>query len=177
MGRLEDISPQSRLARLSKVVLVLTLLCGVGVSNGSVVVAQTGEKNLLDRITGRASASEPEFKLVFKRKPTGEDVSYNLGWKFKDDFVSVTFYEVTSTEAAATRLQLTINAPVSVITATVKLDGLADEAYIKEHGAYSKPGSTSVFFRKRKFVVTLSASSPELAKRFAKHIVAEIDAQ
>jgi hypothetical protein len=72
-------------------------------------------------------------------------------------------------------LQATIKAPVSVHSETVKLNNLGDEAYIREHGLYSKPGTTSRFLRRGNVMVVLSASSPQIAKRFAKHIVDEID--
>lgn len=174
MGGSEGIPAQRWLAGLRKTLLTLTLLSLVTVSNEFVAVAQK-EESLLEQIAERVSVNEPAFKLVFKRKPTAEDISNSLGWKLDDDFVSVTFYELASAESAAKNLQLTLNAPVSVISETLKLERLADEAYLKGHGAYSKPGSTGLFLRRGHIQVTISASSPDLARRFAAHIVSEVD--
>lgn len=136
------------------------------------------KKDLIDRLGDAVSTKEPTFKLVSKYKARGEDVSNLLGWKSgDDDFVSVTFYEYKSPADAAVHLQATIKAPVSVISEIVKLNDLGDEAYISEHGAYSKPGSTSLFFRRAGVMVSLTASSPYLAKRFADHLVNGIDRQ
>lgn len=38
---------------------------------------------------------------------------------------------------------------------------------------YSKQGN--LLLRKEKFVIVMSASSPDLAQRFAKHLAGEID--
>ena len=170
------VSPGGReqIAIFRGAVLLALLLLSLSATLVTVGQENLQEKNLIDRLADGVSAKEPTFRLVSKFKARGEDISNLLGWKSDDDFVSVTFYEYTSPAEAALHLQATIKAPVSVISEPVKLNGLGDEAYIIEHRAYSKPGSTSLFFRRANVMVSLSASSPYLAKRFAEHLLNEI---
>ncbi|HYW72032.1 MAG TPA: hypothetical protein VE961_13420 [Pyrinomonadaceae bacterium] len=143
-----------------------------------VVLGQQGanvpKKELLDRLDDGVSVKEPGFKRTAKRQKTAEDTAALLGWTSGDDYVSATTYEYASPQEAAAQLQATINAPASVPSDIKKLN-IGDEGYERAHGAYSKAGATSVFFRRGNVMIVLSASSPEIAKRFAKHLVDEID--
>jgi hypothetical protein len=153
--------------------LVLT----VGTLNGWAQQVQPQEK-LIDRLAVVVSAKEPAFKLTAKLGSRGQDISNLLGWKGlepkEEEYVSVTFYELGSASEAADSLQRHINSPTAVISPTSKLENLGDEAYISEHRVYSKPGSTSLFFRRARVVVSLTASSRSSAEQFARHIVDEI---
>lgn len=165
-------APARKSALLLLVLWTVSSLISPAVAGEKEQKAQT--RDLVETLGDGVSAKEPGFKIRGRRKRTKDDISNFLGWRSGEDFVSMTFYELASPQEAAERLQATLKAPVSVISETLKLDGLGDEAYIKGDGAYSKPGYTSLFFRKRNVVLTLSASSPELAKRFADHLVREI---
>jgi hypothetical protein len=158
---------------------VLGLLALLSIVFTIIVVGQQGEKvqkkEIVDKLGDGVSSKESTFELISKRKRTREDVSNLLSWKSGENFVDARIYESASPEEAAARLLATVNAPTAVISETTKLKNLGDEAYIRPHGAYSKPGRTSLFFRKGNVMVSIYASSPEIAKRFAKHMVDEID--
>ena len=62
---------------------------------------------------------------------------------------------------------------MSVPVQTVKLTHLGDEAYMST-GLYSK-GETNLLLRKGNYFILMSATSQGLAKRFARHMVTEID--
>lgn len=158
---------------------VLGLLALSSIAFTIIVVGQQGanvqKKELTDKLGEGVNAKEPHFRLVTKHKRTKEDLSNLLGWTSGEDFVSATAYEWSSKEEAEAKLKATINNPVSVTVHTLELKNVGDEAYIRTDMPYSKAGYTHVFFRRGNILVDLSASSAELAKRFAKHIVDEID--
>jgi hypothetical protein len=154
----------------------------VGVILGTlIVVGQQGEPMtkkqipISDRIENAIKAKEPKFKLAGKLLRNNEKPKYvMLGWKSGEDFVSTNTYELASTEEAAEMLRKTLDAPRSVPVQTTKLTQLGDEAYTST-GDYSKEGHTNLLFRKGHYFVLMSASTEGLAKRFAKHLAAEME--
>jgi hypothetical protein len=161
-----------------KGLLVLLIIVILGTL---IVAGQQGEpmtkKNIqvTERFENAITAKEPKFKLVSKHVSKNQQQNSVLqGWKFDEDVVSATTYELTSAAEAAELLRKTLNAPMSVPVQTIKLTQLGDEAYMSPHGPYAKEGQTNLFFRKGNFVIIMSASKPGLAQRFAKHMADEI---
>jgi len=81
---------------------------------------------------------------------------------------------IASTTEAADLLKKTLNAPMSVPVQIINLTQLGDEACLSHSDRYSKDGQSNLFFRKGRFVVIMSGSTPGLAQRFAKHMADEI---
>ena len=129
-----------------------------------------------DRFENAIKAREPKFKLASKLARKNRQENYVLqGWKSDaDESVSATTYELASAEEAAALLKRSLDAPVSVPVQTVNLTRLGDEAYMRVNGLYGKEGQTELLFRKGNYVIVMSASSPVIAKRFAKHMADEI---
>lgn len=96
------------------------------------------------------------------------------GWKSEGETVSATTYEFGSAGEAAEMLKRSLDAPLSVPVQTINLTRLGDEAYLRVNGLYGKEGRSYLLFRKENFLIVMTASSPGLAKRFAKHMADEI---
>lgn len=88
-----------------------------------------------------------------------------------EDLVSTTTYELASPEEAAEMLKKSLDAPMSVPVQTINLTQLGDEAYMRLN-KYAK--EADLFFRKGNVVIIMSASTPGLAQRFARHLANEI---
>ena len=157
------------------------ILLLVGLILGTlIVVGQQGEpmtKKQIpwsDRIENAIKAKEPKFKLGGKLLRNNEKQKYALlGWQSGKDIVSSNTYELASPQEAEEMLRKTLNAPMSVPLQITKLTQLGDEAYMST-GLYSK-GEVNLLVRKGNYFILMSATSQGLAKRFAKHMVAEID--
>lgn len=167
-------------AAIRKNARVLILLL-VGVMIGAlIVVGQQGEPMakkqipVSDRFENAIKAKEPKFKLAGKQFSNNQEQKYVLlGWKSGEEIVSTNTYELASPQEAEERLRKTLNAPMSVPLQITKLTQLGDEAYMST-GPYSK-GETNLLVRKGNYFILMTATSQGLAKRFAKHMVAEID--
>ena len=159
------------------IALLLVLLLG-----GLAVAGQQGgpvakkDVPVGDRFEQALKAKEPKFKLAGKLQRKNQQENYTLlGWKAAEDFISATTYERASAEEAAELLKKTVDAPVSIQLPTINLTHLGDEAYMRVNPDYGDGrGYTTLFFRKGNFVVVMSASSPGVAKRFAKHMADEL---
>ena len=128
-----------------------------------------------DRFEHAVKNKEPRFKLSGKVRRKNEQENYVLlGWKSDDELVSTTTYELASPEEAAALFKRSAGAPVSVPSQTVNLTRLGDEAFMRVNSLYGKEGRTELLFRKGNYVVVMSASSPGVAKRFAKHMADEL---
>ena len=157
------------------------ILLLVGLILGTlIVVGQQGEPMtkkqipLFDRIENAIKAKEPKFKLAGKLLRNNEKQKYALlGWQSGEDIVSSNTYELASPQEAEEMLRKSLDAPMSVPVQTVKLTHLGDEAYMST-GLYSK-GETNLLLRKGNYFILMSATSQGLAKRFARHMVTEID--
>ena len=154
----------------------------VGLILGTLIVmGQQGEpvtKNqtpVFDRFKNAIEAKEPKFKFTGKHQYNNQDHKYVLlGWQSGEDIVSTTTYEFSSPEEAADMMRKSLDAPSSVPVQTIKLTQLGDEAYMSS-STYSKEGQTNLLLRKGNYFIVMSASSPDLAKRFAKHMAQEIE--
>jgi hypothetical protein len=157
------------------------ILLLVGVILGTlIVVGQQGEPMtkkqipVSERIENAIKAKEPKFTLAGKLLRNNEKEKYTLlGWKSGEEIVSTNTYELASPQEAEEMLRKTLNAPMSVPLQITKLTQLGDEAYMST-GPYSK-GETNLLVRKGNYFILMTATSQGLAKRFAKHMVAEID--
>ena len=157
------------------------ILLLVGVILGTlIVVGQQGEPMLKkqtpvpDRIENAIKAKEPKFRLENKLLRNNQEQKYaSLGWKSGEEIVSTITYELASPQEAEETLRKTLNAPMSVPLQITKLTQLGDEAYMST-GLYSK-GEVNLLVRKGNYFILMTGSSQGLAKRFAKHMVAEID--
>ena len=157
------------------------ILFPVGVILGTlIVVGQQGgpaskkQIPLSDRIENAIKAKEPKFKLAGKLLRNNEKEKYALlGWQSGEDIVSSNTYELASPQEAEEMLRKTLNAPMSVPLQITKLTQLGDEAYMST-GLYSK-GKVNLLVRKGNYFILMSATSQGLAKRFARHMVTEID--
>ena len=166
-----------KLKNNSLIVLLVVIILGA-----LIVVGQQGDpmakkdNPVTDRFENAIKAKEPKFKLVSKHASKNpQDRSVLQGWKSDEDVVSVTTYELASAAEAADLLKKYLNAPISVPVQTINLTQLGDEAYLRPTGPNSKDGPTYLFFRKGRFVVSMSGTTPGLAQRFAKHIADEIN--
>ena len=160
--------------------VLILVLAGV-ILGALIVVGQQGEPMtkkdipVTERFENAIKAKEPRFKLGSKLERNNPQEKYVLqGWQSDSELVSTTTYELASPVEAAEMLRKSLNAPMSVPLQTVKLTQLGDEAYISQ-SHYGKEGKTNLLFRKGKYMIVMSASSPGLAKRFAKHLADEID--
>ena len=159
------------------------ILLLVGVIPGTlIVVAQQGEPvtkkqmPVSDRIENAIKAKEPKFKLANKLIRNNQEQKYvSLGWKSGEDIVSTTTYELASPQEAEEMLRKSINAPMSVPVQITRLTQLGDEAYMSTGNYRPKEGETNLLLRKGNYFIVMSASSPDLARRFAKHMATEID--
>lgn len=157
------------------------ILILVGVILGTlIVVGQQGapmtkkQIPVSDRFENAIKAKEPKFRLAGKLLRNNQEQKYaSLGWKSGQDIVSTTTYELASPQEAEEMLRKTLNAPMSVPLQVTKLTQLGDEAYMST-GPYSKEGETNLLLRKGNYFIMMTASTQGLAKRFAKHMAAEI---
>ncbi len=156
--------------------LLVILLGGPAVAGQQVGPVAKKDVPVGDRFEKAIEAKEPGFKLDGKLRRKNEQENYTLlGWESEEDVVSATAYERASAQEAAEFLRKNVDAPVSIPLTTVNLTRLGDEAYMRINPGYGKgKGHTTLLFRKGNFVLVLSASSPGLAERFAKHLADEL---
>jgi hypothetical protein len=167
--------PTKALILLSLALILGTLVIAVGQQGGGVA---NKDIPVEDRFENAVKAREPKFKLTNKLKRKNRQENYVLqGWKSDEEVVSATTYELASAEEAAGLLKSTLDAPLSVPVQSINLTNLGDEAYLRLGGPYSKKGHTNLFVRKGNYLIILSASSPGVAKRFAKHMIGELSRQ
>ena len=173
------LDPPAAMARKNTTAIIVLLV--VVILGALIVVGRQGEPmtkkdiRVTDRFENAIKAKEPKFKLVSQHESKNPEQHYVLqGWKSDNDVVSATTYEFASTTEAADLLKKTLNAPMSVPVQIINLTQLGDEAYLSHNDRYSKDGQSNLFFRKGRFVVIMSGSTPGLAQRFAKYMADEI---
>ncbi len=170
-----------RSAAVRRIARSLILLV-VGVILGTLIVVGQQEKPVTkkqipvsDRIENVIKAKEPRFKLAGKHFSNNQEQKYVLlGWQSGEDVVSSTSYELASAQEAKEMLHKSLNGPMSVPLQTTKLTEIGDEAYMSTSN-YSKEGHTNLLFCKENYFIVMSATSPDLAQRFAKHMAMGID--
>lgn len=158
------------------IVLLVVIILGT-----LIVVGQQGDPMakkdipVTDRFENAIKGKESQFKLTSKHVSKNQQENSVLqGWKSGEDFVSVTTYEFASAAEAAEVLRKTLNTPMSVPVRVIKLSQLGDEAYLQPNDPHGKEGHTQLFFRKGNYVLNMSASTPGLVQRFARHMADEI---
>lgn len=111
---------------------------------------------------------EPGWKFVpSKEKRGSRSTLADFNWKFKRERVEAVLNETKSAEDAARELQIYASEGGG------KIANLGDENYV----AWGEPGvMTNVFFRRGRARVFLTATSAEIAERFARHIDHQIQA-
>ncbi|HKO96556.1 MAG TPA: hypothetical protein VJU86_06180 [Pyrinomonadaceae bacterium] len=126
--------------------------------------------HLIERVV---KDKEPSCKLahVSISKNQKENYAY-LIWKCDEQEVRVDVNEYDSAEDA----RIT---PKSLLTANfrspTRLSGIGDEAFLLGEGSYSK-GRFNVVFRKGKVRMDVTASSADMAQRFARYFAEALPA-
>jgi hypothetical protein len=92
-----------------------------------------------------------------------------------DEYVSTTTYELADAEEAAREMSEFIHTPGSVPLRVNKVSGLGDEAYTLGDSPYGKKGAGTVVVRRGNIMIRLDSSSLQAAKRFARHMIDEVD--
>jgi hypothetical protein len=120
-------------------------------------------------------AREPEW-VVERSRNSGDYVLRVLRLRQSDEGdgkdrkdkkgVSVQVFARRSDEEASSELRRSIVS--TSVPGGVPLEGLGDEAYRWEN--YNGRGATTLRFRKATLVIWVSAPSPEVCKRFARHM-------
>jgi hypothetical protein len=137
------------------------------------------DESLFDKMERAAKAKEPSWKLVKKdeRKGAGENKYFTQSWALgEDEYVSTATHEYENEEAAAKTLAEFIKSPISVPVSIEKVQGLGDEAYTIGDSPYRKKGAGTLVVRHGKIMIRLDTSSLQAAKRFARHMLDELDA-
>lgn len=141
-----------------------------------VTTAQEGESLFL-RIDRAIKEKEPDWKLDQKHERKGAEHKYFMhGWTLGQEYVSTTTFQMTDSTEAAKGIKDFIRSPVSVPVRITEVHGLGDEAYTSGEGPYGKKGSGTLIVRRVNLLIRLDASSLETAKRFARHMLEEVDA-
>lgn len=136
------------------------------------------EEALAERLDRAVRAQETGWRSAYKysRREGRGDKAYH-GWKSGDHYVNATTYQEPSEESAAELFAKIHRGPTGAPSRAAKLNNLGDEAYLYTEVAEKKTGFAEVLVRCDNVVVALQASSPQLAERFARHMVKELRAQ
>lgn len=129
--------------------------------------AAKGESELTARVERSMKEKEPEWKAS-RLLSNGNRVVKR--WKFGNEEVLVSVHEYRTGDEAADEMSRAVKA---VSVPGKPLEKMGDEAYV--WAAYTESGRSAVRFRKSNVFVSVSAPSLGLAKKFARHIAAEIE--
>jgi hypothetical protein len=137
------------------------------------------DESLFNRIERSVKAKEPSWKLVSKNERKGAVQKYfNHGWKLgNDEYVSARTREMADAETAEREMAQFIRTPGSVPLRVDKVQGLGDEAYTLGGSPYGKKGAGTLVVRRGNIYIRLDSSSLQAAKRFARHMLAAVDAR
>jgi len=134
-------------------------------------------ETLFERIDRAVKAKEPRWKLLTKNERKGAEQRYfTHEWGRGDEYVQTTTYEYADAEEAARDLTEFLRTPGSAPTRVEKVPGLGDEAYAIGGPPYGRRGGGTVVARRGHVVIRLDTSSLLMAQRFARHMLAEVDA-
>lgn len=163
--------------RLLAFTLVLVMLALMSSSSWqTVTIAQTDE-SLFNRIVRAIEVKEPDWKIVQKEERKGaEQKFFNQGWTLGDEYVSTTTYQMVDSTEATKSVAEFIRSPVSAPVRISKVPDLGDEAYTIGDSPYGRKGTGTLIVRRVNIMIRLDYSSPETGKRFAKHMLDEVDA-
>lgn len=166
----------------SKVLALLALAAAVAAAlaiGRQVTTMAQNDKSLFNRMENAVKAKEPSWKLVQKdeRKGAGENKYFTQSWALgEDEYVSTATHEYENEEAAARTMAEFIKSPISVPVRIEKVQGLGDEAYTIGDSPYRKKGAGTLVVRRGNIMIRLDTSSLHAAKRFARHMLDELDA-
>jgi hypothetical protein len=138
------------------------------------------KKQLIERFEKTIKNKEPKFK---GGRTGGWDelssmLQSNVSWKFGEAYVNATVFDYYSESDAAMyfRVNYTENNSSVLRSHGTKLTNLGDEAWLIITDNYNKKdGSTQIMLRKGSIHILVRATSPILAKRFARYLVREIE--
>jgi hypothetical protein len=157
--------------------LLLTMLALMPPGRWQTVATAQKEESLFSRIVRAIELKEPDWKIAQKEERKGaEQKYYNQGWTQGDEYVSTSTYQLTDSTAATKAMEEFIHSPVSAPVHIRKVPDLGDEAYTIGESPYGKKGAGTLVVRRVNIMIRLDASSLETAKRFAKHMLEEVDA-
>ena len=136
--------------------------------------------NSVERLVAQA-----ETDLVLERTERGE-TSWMKVWKPRDAavhkegepratersaYAEVRLFLLPSAAAAQSALAKSVS--LTPVSPSGSVEGLGDESYV--WSSYAARGSVSIRFRRSNAMILVSASTEELASRFAFHVLAAID--
>jgi hypothetical protein len=158
-----------------KLLFIILIVCVMLFSGWNFAVAQRANSSngrpLAESYDKAVKSKEPKFRQTVKSKEKrGRDEYLIFDWAKGDSSVNIESIELDSAEEASAALQAALNVPVGVGTPKTKLTNLGDEAYLN----VSPHGSAQMFIRIGNVYLRLNATSPKLAKRFARHLVDSI---
>jgi hypothetical protein len=164
--------------RLSATISLAAVLAAAMLSSGRQLIALAQEdESLFARIERAVKEKEPDWKLAQKHERKGAEHKYFMqGWTLGEEYVSTTTYQMRDAADATKLMADFIRSPVSVPLRCTDVQGLGDEAYTLGDALYSKKGSGTLMVRRVNIIIRLDSSSLETAKRFARHMVDEVDA-
>jgi len=120
------------------------------------------------KIERALKTKEPKFKLQ-PRVTGGKAIKQQ--WRSGNEIATVNITEADSPEQAAEHLQMIVGSVSG--GAVTKLEKIGHAAYIIKSSPQvieKKGGRASLAFTQGSVVITITATSEQLAKRFAKHI-------
>ncbi len=138
--------------------------------------AQEGE-SLFKRIERAIKEKEPDWKIAQSDERKGAEQKYFAqGWTLGDEYVSTSTHQITDSTQAIREMEEFLRSPVSAPVRRWEVKGLGDEAYCIGDSPYGKKGAGTLIVRRVNIMIRLDASSLETAKRFARHMLDEVDA-
>lgn len=157
--------------------LAALILCPASpVSLPMIAKAQEAE-SLFERIIRAVKEKEPDWKIAQRDERKGAENKYFAhGWTLGDEYVSTSTHQITDSTQAIREMQDFLRSPVSAPVRRWRVEGLGDEAYCIGDSPYGKKGAGTLIVRRVNILIRLDASSLETAKRFARHMLDEVDA-
>jgi len=160
------------------VILALAVIAALTAVGRQVVTMAQKDESLFNKLERTVKAKEPSWKLVQKNERKGAQEKYfTQDWGLGDEYVSTITYERANAEDAAKAVAEIIHSPISAPVRITKVPGLGDEAYTIGDSPYGKKGAGTLIVRRDNIVLRLDTSSLQAAKRFARHMLDEIDAK
>jgi hypothetical protein len=146
-------------------------------SRWQVVTIAQKDESLFNRIVRAIEVKEPKWKLAMKDERRGAEQKYfTHDWAMGEEYVSTSTYQIIDSTQATKEIAEFIRSPVSVPVRITEVPGLGDEAYTIGDSPYGKKGAGTLVVRRVNIMIRLEASSLVTAKRFARHMLDEVDA-
>lgn len=138
------------------------------------------KKQLTGRLVRAVNVKEPRFSGGQNVRFDERENSLNsfIGWKFWEAYVNVSISDYYLEKDAKDFMRINVSeAKLSHFrNVAIRLTNLGDEAWLAITDNFNrKNGRTQIVLRKGSIIMTVSATSPNLAKRFARYFVTEIE--